>query len=150
MTPTATASVTTFCAPPTVWRQLIQLDLKAWKVSVREANSAGEPLNPEVIDRVARAWGVALRDSYGQTETTMMIGNAVGQRVVAGSMGRPLPGYRVVLLDAGRIVADGTHDELLASTPLYSEVLAQAASVEETGQSLEGPDEVDLEMGPVL
>ena len=80
--------ITSFCAPPTVWRQLIQLDLKAWKVRVREANSAGEPLNPEVIDRVARAWGVALRDSYGQTETTMMIGNAVGQRVVAGSMGR--------------------------------------------------------------
>jgi acetyl-CoA synthetase len=92
--------ITSFCAPPTVWRQLIQLDLEAWKVSVREANSAGEPLNPEVIERVARAWGVSLRDSYGQTETTMMIGNAVGQRVVAGSMGRPLPGYRVVLLDA--------------------------------------------------
>ena len=79
--------ITSFCAPPTVWRQLIQLDLEAWKVSVREANSAGEPLNPEVIERVARAWGVSLRDSYGQTETTMMIGNAVGQRVVAGSMG---------------------------------------------------------------
>ena len=57
---------------------------------------------------------------------------------------------RVVLLDNGRIVADGTHDELLASTPLYSEVLAQAASVEETSQSLEGPDDLDLEMGPVL
>jgi acetyl-CoA synthetase len=95
-----THEITSFCAPPTVWHQLIQLDLEAWKVSVREANSAGEPLNPEVIERVARAWGVSLRDSYGQTETTMMIGNAVGQRVVAGSMGRPLPGYRVVLLDA--------------------------------------------------
>jgi acetyl-CoA synthetase len=83
--------ITSFCAPPTVWRQLIQLDLEAWKVSVREANSAGEPLNPEVIERVARAWGVSLRDSYGQTETTMMIGNAVGQRVVAGSMGARCP-----------------------------------------------------------
>jgi len=111
--------VTSFCAPPTVWRQLIQLDLEAWKVSVREANSAGEPLNPEVIERVARAWGVSLRDSYGQTETTMMIGNAVGQRVVAGSMGRPLPGYRVVLLDAEGLVAD--HGEIaipLAARPV--------------------------------
>ena len=111
--------ITSFCAPPTVWRQLIQLDLEAWKVSVREANSAGEPLNPEVIERVARAWGVSLRDSYGQTETTMMIGNAVGQRVVAGSMGRPLPGYRVVLLDAEGLVAD--HGEIaipLAARPV--------------------------------
>jgi acetyl-CoA synthetase len=111
--------ITSFCAPPTVWRQLIQLDLKAWKVSVREANSAGEPLNPEVIDQVARAWGVPLRDSYGQTETTMMVGNAVGQRVVAGSMGRPLPGYRVVLLDPEGLEAD--HGEIaipLAARPV--------------------------------
>jgi acetyl-CoA synthetase len=111
--------ITSFCAPPTVWRQLIQLDLKAWKVSVREANSAGEPLNPEVIERVSRAWGVSLRDSYGQTETTMMVGNAVGQRVVAGSMGRPLPGYRVVLLDPEGLEAD--HGEIaipLASRPV--------------------------------
>ena len=112
--------ITSFCAPPTVWRQLIQLDLEAWKVSVREANSAGEPLNPEVIERVARAWGVSLRDSYGQTETTMMIGNAVGQRVVAGSMGRPLPGYRVVLLDADGLPA-ADHGEIaipLAARPV--------------------------------
>ena len=102
--------ITSFCAPPTVWRQLIQLDLKAWKVSVREANSAGEPLNPEVIEQVGRAWGVPLRDSYGQTETTMMVGNAVGQRVVAGSMGRPLPGYRIVLLDADGLESD--HGEI--------------------------------------
>ena len=88
--------VTVFCAPPTVWRMLIQEDLGQWKVKLRELNSAGEPLNPEVIDRVRRAWGLTIRDSYGQTETTMMIGNAVGQKVVAGSMGRPLPGYRVV------------------------------------------------------
>jgi acetyl-CoA synthetase len=112
--------ITSFCAPPTVWRQLIQLDLEAWKVSVREANSAGEPLNPEVIERVAHAWGVSLRDSYGQTETTMMIGNAVGQRVVAGSMGRPLPGYRVVLLDADGLPA-ADHGEIaipLAARPV--------------------------------
>jgi acetyl-CoA synthetase len=111
--------ITSFCAPPTVWRQLIQLDLPSWKVKLREANSAGEPLNPEVIDRIARAWGLALRDSYGQTETTMMVGNAVGQRVVAGSMGRPLPGYRVVLLDGEGLEAD--HGEIaipLAARPV--------------------------------
>jgi acetyl-CoA synthetase len=98
--------VTSFCAPPTVWRQLVQLPLEQWRTSLRELNSAGEPLNPEVIEQVRRAWGLTLRDSYGQTETTMMVGNAVGQRVVAGSMGRPLPGYRVVLLDADGHEAD--------------------------------------------
>ena len=98
--------VTSFCAPPTVWRQLVQLPLEQWRTSLRELNSAGEPLNPEVIEQVRRAWGLTLRDSYGQTETTMMVGNAVGQRIVAGSMGRPLPGYRVVLLDADGHEAD--------------------------------------------
>ena len=98
--------VTSFCAPPTVWRQLVQLDLAQWRPPLREINSAGEPLNPEVIERVRRAWGLTLRDSYGQTETTMMIGNAVGQKIVAGSMGRPLPGYRVALLDADGLEAD--------------------------------------------
>jgi acetyl-CoA synthetase len=98
--------VTVFCAPPTVWRMLIQEDLGLWKVKLREVNSAGEPLNPEVIDRVRRAWGLTIRDSYGQTETTMMIGNSPGQKVVAGSMGRPLPGYRVALLDADGLEAD--------------------------------------------
>ena len=72
---------------------LIQLDLAQWKVALREINSAGEPLNPEIIEQVRRAWGLTLRDSYGQTETTMMVGNAPGQKIVAGSMGRPLPGY---------------------------------------------------------
>ena len=98
--------VTSFCAPPTVWRQLVQLDLAQWRPPLREINSAGEPLNPEVIERVRRVWGLTLRDSYGQTETTMMIGNAVGQKIVAGSMGRPLPGYRVALLDADGLEAD--------------------------------------------
>ena len=92
--------VTSFCAPPTVWRLLIQQDLAQWKVSLREANSAGEPLNPEVIEQVARAWGVSLRDSFGQTETTMLCGNSPGQPVKAASMGRPMPGYRLALLDA--------------------------------------------------
>ncbi len=98
--------VTSFCAPPTVWRMLIQENLGRWKVFLREINSAGEPLNPEVIDQVRRAWGLTIRDSYGQTETTMMIGNSPGQKVISGSMGRPLPGYRVVLLDADGLPSD--------------------------------------------
>ncbi len=91
--------VTTFCAPPTVWRMLIQEDLAAWKVSVKELIGAGEPLNPEVIERVKSAWGITIRDGYGQTETTALVGNTPGQKVKPGSMGRPLPGYRVELLD---------------------------------------------------
>jgi acetyl-CoA synthetase len=109
---------TSFCAPPTVWRQLIQLDLAGWKVALREINSAGEPLNPEIIEQVRRAWGLNLRDSYGQTETTMMVGNAPGEAIVAGSMGRPLPGYEVVLLDAdGREADQGEIALPLASRP---------------------------------
>jgi len=91
--------VSTFCAPPTVWRMLIQEDLSAWPVRIRELISAGEPLNPEVIERVKNAWGITIRDGYGQTETTALVGNSPGQKVKAGSMGRPLPGYRVALLD---------------------------------------------------
>ena len=92
--------VRTLCAPPTVWRMLIQEDLAAWKTSLREAISAGEPLNPEVIEQVRAAWGLTIRDGFGQTETTAMIGNPPGQPLKPGSMGRPLPGYPVVLLDA--------------------------------------------------
>jgi acetyl-CoA synthetase len=91
--------VTTFCAPPTVWRMLIQEDLAAWKVSLREALGAGEPLNPEVIERVRAAWGLTVRDGYGQTETTLQIANFPGQPIKPGAMGRPAPGYRVRLLD---------------------------------------------------
>ena len=91
--------VTTICAPPTVWRMLIQESLTDYGVSIREAMSAGEPLNPEVIDQVQRAWGVTIRDGYGQTETTALIGNPPGQPLKAGSMGRPLVGCPIVLLD---------------------------------------------------
>ena len=91
--------VTTFCAPPTVWRMLIQEDLGRWQVPLREALAAGEPLNPEVIEQVRRQWGITVRDGYGQTETTAQIGNTPGQPVKPGSMGRPLPGYVVALLD---------------------------------------------------
>ena len=93
------SSVTTFCAPPTVWRMLIQQDLASWTTSLRELASAGEPLNAEVIESVERAWGITIRDGFGQTETTVQIGNPPGERVKAGSMGRPIPGYRIELVD---------------------------------------------------
>ena len=94
-----THHVSTFCAPPTVRRMLIQADLGRLTHPPRELVGAGEPLNPEVIDRVREAWGGTIRDGFGQTEMTACIGNAPGQPVKIGSMGRPLPGYPVVLLD---------------------------------------------------
>ena len=92
--------VTTFCAPPTVWRMLIQSDLAAADIAaLRECVAAGEPLNPEVIEQVRKAWGITVRDGFGQTETTAQVGNTPGQPVRRGSMGRPLPGYPVTLVD---------------------------------------------------
>lgn len=93
------AGVTTFCAPPTVWRMLVQADLGRLRTRPREAVAAGEPLNPEVIEQVRRAWGVTVRDGFGQTETAVQVANSPGQVLKAGSMGRPSPGYRVELLD---------------------------------------------------
>lgn len=92
------AGVGSLCAPPTVWRMLVQAELGARPESLRELVSAGEPLNPEVIAQVERAWGMTIRDGYGQTETTAQIGNSPGQEVRPGAMGRPLPGYDVCLL----------------------------------------------------
>ncbi len=91
--------VTTFCAPPTVWRMLIQADLTQLSKPPRELLGAGEPLNPEVITQVRKAWGATIRDGFGQTEMTCCVGNSPGQLVKDGSMGRPMPGYPVVLLD---------------------------------------------------
>ena len=91
--------VTSFCAPPTVWRMLINADLSEGPGSLREVVGAGEPLNPEVIEQVRRAWGLELRDGYGQTEMTAAVGNTPGSPVKPGSMGRPLPGVPVVLVD---------------------------------------------------
>ena len=111
--------VTTFCAPPTVWRMLIQQDLRAFDISLREVASAGEPLNPEVIERVRQAWGLTIRDAFGQTETTAQVGNPPGQAVKPGSMGRPLPGYPVVLIDTeGRRAEEGEICIDLAQRPL--------------------------------
>ena len=91
--------VTSLCAPPTVWRMMIQADLRQLRRPPRSVVAAGEPLNPEVIEQIAEAWGVTVRDGYGQTETTAQVGNPPGMPVRPGSMGRPLPGYAVTLID---------------------------------------------------
>ncbi|MFB7293571.1 AMP-binding protein [Actinacidiphila glaucinigra] len=93
------AGVTSFCAPPTVWRMLIQADLGVLRTPPREVVAAGEPLNPEVIEHVRRAWGLTIRDGFGQTETAVQVSNPPGQPLKPGSMGRPSPGYAVELVD---------------------------------------------------
>ncbi len=113
--------VTSLCAPPTVWRMLVQADLASADVrSLRECVGAGEPLNPEVIEQVRRAWNITVRDGYGQTETTAQIGNPPGQPVRVGSMGRELPGYEVTLIDplTGEPAGEGEICLELARRPL--------------------------------
>ena len=115
--------VTTFCAPPTVWRMLINADLAGGPGALREVIGAGEPLNPEVISQVQQAWGLTLRDGYGQTETTAQVGNMPGDPIKLGSMGKPLPGMPSVLVDleTGQVVEGPGEGELcldLSASPL--------------------------------
>ena len=114
-----TRGVGSLCCPPTVWRMLVLEDLGARPEALRELVSAGEPLNPEVIEAVRSAWELTIRDGFGQTETTCAVGNAPGQLVKVGSMGRPLPGYDVVLLDhEGREASEGEIALRLTPRPL--------------------------------
>ncbi len=103
------AGVTTFCAPPTVWRMLIKADLSQLKTPPRVAVSAGEPLNAEVIEQVQRAWGCTIRDGFGQTESSLQVANTPGRQVKFGAMGVPLPGFDVALVDpiSGEEAAEG-------------------------------------------
>ncbi len=114
----ARCGVTTLCAPPTVWRMLVLEDLSAFPVRLRELASAGEPLNPEVIEKVRRVWDVTIRDGYGQTENVCLLGNFPGQAVKPGAVGKPSPGHDVVLLDPeGRESDDGEISIRLAPRP---------------------------------
>lgn len=113
-------SVTSFCAPPTVWRMLIRADLTRLRTPPREAVSAGEPLDARVITRVQEAWGVEIRDGFGQTETTVQIASTPGMPLKAGALGRPAPGFDVELLDASTgqlITGPGQGEACLRTDP---------------------------------
>lgn len=130
--------VTSLCAPPTVWRMLIQEDLAKVRprLSLRELVGAGEPLNPEILEQVYAAWGLWLRDGFGQSETTAIIGNTPGQLLKPGSMGRPLPGYRLALLDGeGRPAQEGEVALPLQPAPLGL-MLGYADDLEKTAQAM--------------
>ncbi|MBL8219587.1 MAG: AMP-binding protein, partial [Bryobacterales bacterium] len=111
--------ITSLCAPPTVWRMLIQEPLADYAVKLRSVTSAGEPLNAEVIGRVREAWGLEIRDGYGQTETTCLVANSPGQSIEPGSMGRPMPGFTIALLNAdNQPSSDGEVAVSLAGAPV--------------------------------
>lgn len=100
-------NISTFCAPPTVLRMLITEDLNAYTFNFRSCVAAGEPLNPEIIEAWKRGTGILIRDGYGQTESTCMVGNLPGAAVKFGSMGKPLFLYDIVIADeAGNILGD--------------------------------------------
>jgi len=91
--------ITTFCGSPTVIRMLIQEDISKYNLSLRSCCAAGEPLNPDVIDKWEKATGVIIRDGYGQTETTALICNLLGNRLKPGSMGMPTFLYDIGIFD---------------------------------------------------
>jgi acetyl-CoA synthetase len=130
--------VDTFFAPPTVWRMLLQQDLSAWPVVLREAVSGGEPLNPEVIEQVQRMWGVTIRDGWGQTEMTSQIANVPAQPVNLGAMGCPLPGCSVAILDEeGREVEEG--ELALPMSPRPPGLMLGYLEDDDTLQPIQGP-----------
>ena len=132
--------ITSLCAPPTVWRMLIQEDLASYRgrLNLRELVGAGEPLNPEIIEQIQHAWGLDLRDGFGQSETTALVGNTPGQRLKPGSMGRPLPGYRVTMLDPdGHPASEGEVALPLAERPLGL-MLGYEDSPEKTDEVMRG------------
>jgi len=134
--------VTTFCAPPTVWRMFILEDLTKYRFHLRECVSAGEPLNPEVIEAWRKGTGVTLRDGYGQTESTLMIGNLPGREIKAGSVGWPSFLYDVRVVDEHGVEAkpdqEGNIAVALASRPpgLFAGYLG--ASPEVTAKAFRG------------
>ena len=130
--------VTSLCAPPTAWRSLILEDLATYPIRLRELTSAGEPLNPEVIEQVKGAWGITIREGFGQTESTAMLGNPPGQPVRYGSMGRPLPGYAIDLLDLdGQPAGEGEISVRLNPRPAAI-MAGYAGDPEKTRKALSG------------
>ncbi len=92
--------ITTLCAPPTVWRRFLIEDLKPYKFSLREIVSAGEPLNPEIIDKIRQATDITIREGYGQTETVLQIGTFPGMPVKSGAMGKAAPGFNAQVVNS--------------------------------------------------
>lgn len=92
--------ITTLCAPPTVWRLLAQEDLEAVEVHLREVVSTSEALTADLIGRIHNAWGLFLRDGYGQTETAILIGVPPEEKESFGTAGKAMPGFKILLLDA--------------------------------------------------
>jgi len=91
--------VTSFCAPPTIYRLLIQQDLSKYRLTLRRCMSAGEPLNPEVIRVWKEHFGLDIYDFYGQTETVCVISNYPFLPIKYGSVGKPTPGHDVRIVD---------------------------------------------------
>ncbi|MCI9514465.1 MAG: AMP-binding protein [Oscillospiraceae bacterium] len=107
--------ITTFCAPPTMYRMLIKEDIGKYDLSsIQHATIAGEALNPEVFHQFQKATGLSVMEGFGQSETTVMIGNLIGMSPKVGSMGKPVPLYPVDLVDAeGESVPVGQVGEIV-------------------------------------
>ena len=111
-------NITTFCAPPTMYRFLIREDLSKFDMSsIKYATIAGEALNPEVFHQFKKSTGLSVMESFGQSESTVIIGNLVGMTPKVGSMGKPSPLYNVDLVDAdGNSVPEGETGEIVIRT----------------------------------
>ena len=107
-------SVRTLCAPPTVWRYLLLENLNQHDFALREVVSAGEPLNPEIFQKVKDGIGLEIREGFGQTETTLQIGTFPGMAVKPGSMGVEAPGYEITILNDENIVVPNRAEGMVA------------------------------------
>lgn len=115
-------NITTFCAPPTMYRMLIKQDLSKYDLSsIKYATTAGEALNPEVFYQFEKATGLQIMEGFGQTETTLCIGNLVGTTPKPGAMGKPIPLYDLDIVDTdGNPVEDGENGEIVVRTDKWT------------------------------
>ena len=111
-------NITTFCAPPTMYRMLIKQDLSCYDLSsIHHATTAGEALNPEVFYQFEKATGLRIHEGFGQTEMTLGIANLYGANIKPGAMGKPVPGYGIDIVDPdGNPVEDGVNGEIVIRT----------------------------------